>query len=83
MPDLTPTESDLARDLLAARQRIAALEAALEPFAEYARRMDGFSPPDADDSPLCDHYICAGVKPIAAPTLGDCRKAMEVLKCPT
>ncbi len=60
--------------------RIAELEAALKPFADYARALDARDPGDpeavciADDAPI-------GVYPgrrnwEGAPTLGDCRRAL-------
>lgn len=59
------------RDRLKAE--VGRLRAALKPFAEYAGQFDGTRVPD--DIQI-GHYSFAG----KLPTIGDCRRASEVLK---
>ena len=76
-------EADAARlrDTVAAlANRIAALRAALRPFAAWAQKRDerrcrAFMQPLPDSKPLVD----ADVTWIDVPTMGDCRKAAQVL----
>ena len=66
----TLLQLDAERDQL--RQRVAALEEALRPFAEYAKTTTPGYNPDAQ-SIFVNH---------ATPRIGDCRRAAELLAAP-
>jgi len=70
------------RDKLQAR--VADLAAALHPFAEYAAVLDGHSPPVISDSyRIGSGGLTEGVRAdieARLPTVGDCRRAAELLE---
>lgn len=54
------------------------LREALKPFADYANKLSGIRPTLNDGRYIADEFIKIGTY-VIAPSLGDCRKAKEVL----